>query len=116
MAVGLLVHSRALGYTMGAYGAGMSLYSNFIARGGEGGLSEEHCNGDRDWHTDRRNSGQSVAGSRPSQTIKSGNSLPPDDGREFLLQKDALLPIFFDLFDIFEPAEVSPVVFVGTKA
>jgi hypothetical protein len=35
MAVGLLVHSRALGYTMGAYGAGMSLYSNFIARGRE---------------------------------------------------------------------------------
>jgi hypothetical protein len=35
MTVGLLVHSRALGYTMGAYGAGMSLYSNFIARGRE---------------------------------------------------------------------------------
>jgi hypothetical protein len=35
MVVGLLVHSRALGYTMGAYGAGMSVYSNFIARGRE---------------------------------------------------------------------------------
>jgi hypothetical protein len=35
MTLGLLVHSRALGYTMGAYGAGMSVYSNFIARGRE---------------------------------------------------------------------------------
>jgi hypothetical protein len=35
MALGLAVHSRALGYTMGAYGAGMSVYSNFIARGRE---------------------------------------------------------------------------------
>jgi hypothetical protein len=35
MALGLAVHSRALGYTMGAYGAGMSLYSHFIARGNE---------------------------------------------------------------------------------
>ncbi len=35
MALGLAVHSRALGYTMGAYGAGMSVYSNFIARGHE---------------------------------------------------------------------------------
>jgi hypothetical protein len=31
--LGLAVHSRALGYTMGAYGAGMSVYSHFIARG-----------------------------------------------------------------------------------
>ena len=35
MALGLAVRSRALGYTMGAYGAGMSLYSHFIARGTE---------------------------------------------------------------------------------
>jgi hypothetical protein len=35
MALGLAVHSRALGYTMGAYGAGMSVYSHFIARGRE---------------------------------------------------------------------------------
>jgi hypothetical protein len=33
--LGLAVHSRALGYAMGAYGAGMSLYSHFIARGNE---------------------------------------------------------------------------------
>jgi hypothetical protein len=33
--LGLVVKSRALGYTMGAYGGGMSLYSNFIARGRE---------------------------------------------------------------------------------
>jgi hypothetical protein len=35
MVLGLAVHSRALGYSMGAYGAGMSLYSHFIARGKE---------------------------------------------------------------------------------
>ncbi len=35
MALGLAVHSRALGYTMGAYGAGMSVYSHFLARGRE---------------------------------------------------------------------------------
>jgi hypothetical protein len=35
MALGLAVRSRALGYTMGAYGAGMSVYSHFIARGTE---------------------------------------------------------------------------------
>jgi hypothetical protein len=35
MALGLAIHSRALGYTMGAYGAGMSVYSHFIARGTE---------------------------------------------------------------------------------
>ncbi len=35
MALGLAVHSRALGYTMGAYGAGISIYSHFIARGNE---------------------------------------------------------------------------------
>ncbi len=35
MAMGVLVHSRAFGYTMGAYGAGMSVYSHFIARGRE---------------------------------------------------------------------------------
>ena len=35
MVLGLAVHSRALGYTMGAYGAGVSLYSHFIARGNE---------------------------------------------------------------------------------
>jgi hypothetical protein len=33
--LGLTVHSRALGYTMGAYGAGMSVYSHFFARGNE---------------------------------------------------------------------------------
>ena len=32
---GVLVHSRAFGYTMGAYGASMSIYRNFIARGHE---------------------------------------------------------------------------------
>jgi len=31
--LGLVVKSRTLGYKMGAYGGGMSLYSNFIARG-----------------------------------------------------------------------------------
>ena len=35
MALGLAVHSRAFGYTMGAYGAGMSVYSHFLARGRE---------------------------------------------------------------------------------
>jgi hypothetical protein len=35
IALGLTVRSRALGYTMGAYGAGMSVYSNFLARGHE---------------------------------------------------------------------------------
>ena len=35
VALGLAVHSRALGYTMGGYGAGMSVYSHFIARGRE---------------------------------------------------------------------------------
>jgi hypothetical protein len=35
MVLGLAVHSRVLGYTMGAYGAAMSLYSHFIARGNE---------------------------------------------------------------------------------
>lgn len=35
MVLGLAVHSRALGYTMGAYGAAMSLYSGFFARGHE---------------------------------------------------------------------------------
>jgi hypothetical protein len=33
--LGLAVQSRALGYAMGTYGAGMSVYSNFIARGHE---------------------------------------------------------------------------------
>jgi hypothetical protein len=31
--MGVLVHSRAFGYSIGAYGAGVSVYSNFIARG-----------------------------------------------------------------------------------
>ena len=35
MALGALVRSRAFGYTMGGYGAGMSVYSHFIARGRE---------------------------------------------------------------------------------
>jgi hypothetical protein len=35
LALRLAVHSRALGYTMGAYGAGMSVYSGFFARGHE---------------------------------------------------------------------------------
>ena len=35
MALGLAVRSRALGYAMGAYGAGMSVYSHFISRGTE---------------------------------------------------------------------------------
>jgi len=33
MTLGVLVKSRAFGYTMGAYGAANSVYSNFIARG-----------------------------------------------------------------------------------
>jgi hypothetical protein len=35
MALGLAVRSRAFGYTMGAYGASRSVYSNFLARGHE---------------------------------------------------------------------------------
>jgi hypothetical protein len=35
MTLGVLVKSRAFGYTMGAYGAANSVYSNFIARGQE---------------------------------------------------------------------------------
>jgi hypothetical protein len=35
LALGMAVRSRALGYTMGGYGAGMSVYSHFIARGRE---------------------------------------------------------------------------------
>jgi len=35
MALGLAVRSRALGRAMGAYGAGMSVYSNFLSRGRE---------------------------------------------------------------------------------
>jgi hypothetical protein len=31
--LGVVVHSRAFGYSMGVYGAGMSVYTNFIARG-----------------------------------------------------------------------------------
>ena len=31
--LGALVHSHAFGYSMGAYGAGMSIYANFVARG-----------------------------------------------------------------------------------
>lgn len=31
--LGAFVHSRALGYSMGAYGAGMTIYAHFIARG-----------------------------------------------------------------------------------
>ena len=31
--LGIFVHSRAFGYSMGAYGAGMSVYSHFISRG-----------------------------------------------------------------------------------
>jgi hypothetical protein len=33
--MGVLVHSRAFGYSMGGYGAGMSIYRNFMARGHE---------------------------------------------------------------------------------
>lgn len=33
--MGAFVQSRAFGYTMGAYGAGMSIYRNFMARGHE---------------------------------------------------------------------------------
>jgi hypothetical protein len=35
IALGLAVRSRVFGYTMGAYGAGRSVYSNFLARGRE---------------------------------------------------------------------------------
>jgi hypothetical protein len=33
--VGAFVHSRAFGYSMGAYGASMSIYRNLVARGHE---------------------------------------------------------------------------------
>ena len=33
IAMGVLVHSRVFGYTMGAYGAGMSIFTHFVARG-----------------------------------------------------------------------------------
>ena len=33
VALGVAVHSRAFGYSMGAYGAGMSVYKHFLARG-----------------------------------------------------------------------------------
>jgi hypothetical protein len=35
IALGLAVHSQALGRAMGVYGAGMSVYSNFLVRGRE---------------------------------------------------------------------------------
>jgi hypothetical protein len=35
MVMGALVRSRAFGTTMGAYGAAVSVYSNFMARGHE---------------------------------------------------------------------------------
>jgi hypothetical protein len=31
--MGILLHSRVFGYTMGAYGAGMSIYTHFVAKG-----------------------------------------------------------------------------------
>jgi hypothetical protein len=31
--MGVLIHSRVFGYSMGAYGAGMSIYTHFVARG-----------------------------------------------------------------------------------
>jgi hypothetical protein len=31
--MGVLIHSRVFGYTMGAYGAGMSIFTHFVARG-----------------------------------------------------------------------------------
>ena len=33
MILGLTIHSRAFGAAMGGYGAGMSVYAHFIARG-----------------------------------------------------------------------------------
>jgi hypothetical protein len=33
IAMGVLVHSRVFGYSMGAYGAGMSIFTHFVARG-----------------------------------------------------------------------------------
>ena len=35
MAMGVFIHSQPLGMAMGAYGASMSVYSHFIARGQE---------------------------------------------------------------------------------
>jgi hypothetical protein len=35
MVLGATVKSRAFGYSMGAYGAGMSVYTHFISRGRE---------------------------------------------------------------------------------
>ena len=45
--LGLAVHSRALGSTMGAYGAGMSVYSRFLARAHEVRFPKN--TGDGDW-------------------------------------------------------------------
>ena len=49
--MGALVQSRAFGYTMGAYGAGRSIYQNFLTRGHEVVFPEKHRHGRRDWHT-----------------------------------------------------------------
>jgi len=35
MVLGLAVHSRALGFAMGMYGAGVSVYSGFFVKGHE---------------------------------------------------------------------------------
>jgi hypothetical protein len=35
IAMGIFVHSQPLGMAMGAYGASMSVYSHFVARGHE---------------------------------------------------------------------------------
>jgi len=48
MAVGLLVHSRAFGYTMGRLRGGHVVVLEFHHAWARAGLSEQHWNGDRD--------------------------------------------------------------------
>jgi len=49
MVLGLAVHSRALGFAMGMYGAGVSVFSGFFAKGHEVEFPKKYCDGDRDW-------------------------------------------------------------------
>jgi hypothetical protein len=68
MAMGALVHSRAFGYTMGAYGAGMSVYSHFISRGHEVVFP--------------KNTGMEIGiGTRPEATPVSADSSREDTGQ-----------------------------------
>jgi hypothetical protein len=74
MLLGLAVHSRALGYTMGACGAGMSVYSGFFARGHEVVFPQEY--GDGDWDRAAAGGGgwhgvQDLGSSRGGKKLKS---------------------------------------------